>query len=94
MRDWYTSQYLAQVHWYNSPHGMEEEEGVNTIPLMGWRRRKGLIQFHSWDREEGVNTIPLLGWRRRKGLIEQNEHVLTSTGGYTVHSTRYNLSYM
>ena len=69
MRDWYTSQYLAQVHRYNSPHGMEEKEGVNTISLTGWRRR-------------------------RKGLIERNELMLTSTHGYTVHGTCYNLSYM
>ena len=38
------------------------------------------------EEEEGVNTILLMGWRRRKGLIEQNEHMLTSTPGYTVQS--------
>ena len=26
MRSWYTSRYLAQVHWYNCTHGIEEEE--------------------------------------------------------------------
>ena len=26
MRSWYTSWYLAQVHRYNSTHGIEEEE--------------------------------------------------------------------